>query len=450
MNRIVLVFSFWMTLLLSCANVLAQKSKSSSLHLIQDEINQQYPTWENLYKHLHSNPEISFQEKNTAARLAMELKNLGYEVTENFGGYGLVAVLKNGIGKTIMMRADMDALPLEEKTNLPYASQVTTKDDYGNTVNTMHACGHDVHMTVLIGTAQLLVKLKNQWKGTLILVCQPAEERGSGAKAMLNEGLFKKFPKPDYALALHCNATIPAGKVGYCEGYALANVDMVDITVYGLGGHGAYPHTTIDPIVLGTRIVTALQTIVSREIAPTDPAVVTVGAFHAGTKGNIIPDKALLQLTLRSYKEEVRNKILESIRLKCKYIALSAGVPEDKLPEIKVLNESIVSTFNHLELTKRMAEVSKMTIGAENVVKTEPVMGGEDFAFFGRTEDKIPICIYWLGTVAPEKVTAAAEGKESLPSLHSPFFAPVPEPSIKTGVKTMAANVLELLNSKDK
>lgn len=427
---------------------IAQNKKNPNFESIEKLTQERYAYLDNLYKHLHTNPEISFQEKNTAKRLATELRDLGYEVTENFGGNGVVAVLKNGKGKTVMLRADMDALPLEEKTNLAYASKVTTTDDYGNKVNAMHACGHDVHMTVLIGTAHNLVKMKDKWQGTIVLICQPAEERSGGAKAMIAEGIFKKFPKPDYAIALHCNATLPAGKVGYCEGYALANVDMVDITVHGVGGHGAYPHTTIDPIILGTRIVMALQTIVSREISPTQPAVVTVGAFHAGTKGNIISDKAFLQLTLRSYTDEVRNKILESIKLKCKYIALSAGMPEDKLPEVKVLNESTFSTFNEIELTKRLSLVSKNILGENNVVATQPVMGGEDFGLFGRTEEKIPICIYWLGTVAPEKVSAAAEGGEPLPSLHSPFFAPLPEPSIKTGVKTMTASVLELLSKK--
>lgn len=433
----IIVFLYW--------QMLAGQSSLEKLHRqITQTVDKKYTEWDQLYKYLHQHPEISFHEKNTAGKLASELKSIGFEVTENVGGYGVVGILKNGEGPVVLIRSDMDALPLEEKTGLPYASKAKTADDSGNEVSVMHACGHDIHMTTLIGTAYTLHTLRKGWKGTLIIVGQPAEERGSGAKAMIADNLFTRFPTPDYALALHCNATIPAGKVGYCEGYALANVDMIDIVVHGTGGHGAYPHTTVDPIVLASNIVTSLQTIVSRELAPTEPAVVTVGSFHSGTKHNIIPDKAHLQLTLRSYTDEARAHILSSIRRICKNMALGAGVPEGKLPEIIIQNESIPSTYNQVELTRKMKKTSRKVLGKENIIEMEAVMGGEDFGLYGRTDEKIPICIYWLGTVDPVLIEKNQKEGTPLPSLHSPFFAPVPQPSIKTGVKTMTANALQL------
>ncbi|HAI75293.1 MAG TPA: amidohydrolase [Microscillaceae bacterium] len=413
-----------------------------------DQINQiidkEYSQWETFYQYLHANPEISFQEVKTAATLAKELKALGFSLTENFGGTNFVAVLQNGEGPKVMIRADMDALPVEEQTGLPYASKVKTRDDAGNEVSAMHACGHDIHMTVLVATSKVLVQMKDQWKGTLVLIGQSAEERSGGAKAMIAEGLYAKFGKPDYALALHTSASLAAGKVGYVEGFALANVDAVDITVYGRGGHGAYPHTTIDPIVLAARMILDFQTIVSREIAPTEPAVVTVGSIHGGTKHNIIPNEVHLQLTLRSYSEEVRNQTLEALRRITKYVALSAGLPEDKIPKVEVTQEFTPATYNDVTLARRVSKVFKNIIGEANVVKTEAVMGGEDFGRFGRTEEKVPICIFWLGGVDPQKLEESLHNGTPLPSLHSAFFAPLPEPTLKTGVRTMAAAALDL------
>ncbi|OJJ23999.1 peptidase M20 [marine bacterium AO1-C] len=428
-------------------HVFAQKH-SVLLNKIDKIVEKEYSYLDGLYKYLHKNPEISFQEKNTAKRIAQELKKIGFEVTENFGGFGVVGVFKNGSGPTIMVRADMDALPVKELTGLPYASTKTTKDDLGNEVPVMHACGHDIHMSVLIGTAKTLVALKSSWKGTLLFIGQPAEERSGGAIAMLKEGLFEKFPRPDYVLSVHSSATIAAGKVGYREGAALANVDMVDIFVYGEGGHGAYPHTTKDPIVLASRIVMSLQTIVSRVISPFEPAVVTVGAFHAGTKHNIIPGQAHLQLTLRSYADEVRNKTIAEIRRMVKHIAISAGIPENKLPKIKIRAEYTPVTLNDAKLTRRIKKVAESMIGKENVSDTPAVMAGEDFGRFGRTDAKIPICLYWVGTVDPKKLAEYKKANKQLPSLHSAYFSPVPEPSIKAGVKTMAASVLDLLLNK--
>lgn len=309
--------------MLSISFSFAQKA-NTKIKVAAEALN---PSLFQLYKSLHSHPELSFQEVETSKRLANMLREEGYEVTENVGGHGVVAIFQNGKGPTLMLRADMDALPVKEETGLPYASEVTTSLN-GNPVHVMHACGHDIHMSVMIGTAQALMKLKQDWKGTIMLILQPAEERSGGANAMIDDGLFTKFATPDFAIALHANANMPAGTVGICPGYALANVDMVDITVYGQGGHGAYPHTTIDPIVLASRIVLDLQTIVSREISPLEPAVVTVGSFHGGAKGNVIPDEVKLELTLRSYSEEVRNHTIQAIKRITSSLAMSAGLTE--------------------------------------------------------------------------------------------------------------------------
>ncbi|MFQ5824128.1 MAG: amidohydrolase [bacterium] len=432
------------------SNILAQNNVALTNKLydeIQSRLNQDYAHLELLYKHLHANPELSFHEEKTAARIAQELKNLDFEVTSNVGGHGFVGVMKNGKGPTVLIRTDLDALPVEENTGLKYASKIRTKDDQGNEVGVMHACGHDVHMTVFVGTARLLSQLKNQWHGALVMIGQPAEETGAGAKAMLEDGLFTKFPRPDYCLALHSNASLPAGKVGICEGYALANVDFVDLKIFGVGGHGAYPHTTKDPIVIAAQIVLALQTIVSREIKPVEPAVVTVGSIHGGTKHNIIPEEVDLQLTLRSYSDQVRNQTIEAIKRISKGIALAAGISEDRLPTLKVREGFIPATYNDPELTRRIAKAMRNLLGDENVLKVEPVMGGEDFGRFGRVNPKIPISIFWLGTVEPKLVAESLQKGTPLPSLHSSIFAPVPTPTLKTGVKAMSAAVLDLLQT---
>ena len=306
---------------------------------LAQQINTDLAYLKDLYLYCHQHPELSFQEFESAKRMAAELRKIGFEVTEKVGGNGIVGVYKNGEGPTVLVRADMDALPLAEETGLPYASKVTTTDAAGNTVGVMHACGHDMHMTVWVGTARTLVNMKDRWKGTLVFVGQPAEERSGGSKQMLADGLYERFPRPDYALALHVSATLPVGAIGYSSGYALANVDMLDLTVYGEGGHGAYPHTAKDPVVLAARLILDLQTIVSREISPLEPAVVTVGSIHGGTKGNIIPDEVKLEITLRSYTDEVREALIEKIRRISKGLAISAGLPEDKYPKIVVRDE---------------------------------------------------------------------------------------------------------------
>jgi hippurate hydrolase len=399
-----------------------------------------YPDLEKLYLDLHKSPELSFHEEKTAAKLAERLRALGFEVTAGVARTGVVGILRNGKGPTVMLRTDLDALPVEEKTGLPYASKVTTKDDAGETVHVMHACGHDVHMTSWIGAATLLSRAKDRWRGTLMMVGQPAEEKGGGAAKMLADGLFTKFRKPDFAFAIHDSASAPAGKVEVISGFALANVDSVDITIYGKGGHGAYPHTTVDPIVIAARTVLALQTIVGRENNPLDPAVVTVGSIHGGTKHNIIPDEVKLQLTVRSYKDDVRKRLLASIERIAKAEAAAAGSP--KPPDV-VVSEGTPATYNDPAVTKRVAGALSRGLGAANVSETPPVMGGEDFSEFGRAG--VPATLVWVGAVEPKKYEAWKAGGPPLPSLHNSGFAPDREPTIRTGVKTVTLAALELL-----
>jgi amidohydrolase len=399
-----------------------------------------------LYKHLHQNPELSFQEQKTAARIARELIDIGYEVTTGVGGYGLVGVLKNGPGSTLLLRTDLDALPINEQTGLAYASQIKAIEQTGQEVSVMHACGHDIHMTVLVGAARWLAKNTDQWSGTLVMIGQPAEERGAGARLMLKDGLFTKFPRPDYNLALHVSSEMPAGTVGYVPGWATANVDSVDIRVRGIGGHGAYPHSTKDPIVLASSIIMNLQTLVSREISPTEPAVVTVGSIHGGAKHNIIPDQVDLQLTVRSFSDKVRKKLLAGIERIAKVQARVFGFPEDKLPVVSVKDEYTPSAWNDPQLAAKLAQAFSDKLGEDNVFKLKPTMGGEDFARYGRQTPKIPSLLFSLGAVDPAQYKRARVNKHALPSIHSPFFAPSAEPTIGTGVKVMVQAALTLLS----
>lgn len=416
-----------------------------------------------LYRHLHANPELSLKESETSALLAGELESLGFivttglgedwvnakaerdqgEVRDGVGGYGVVGVLENGDGPTVLIRADMDALPVHERTDLPFASTVTDITWTGVESGVMHACGHDVHMTSWVGTARNLAARRDEWSGTLIMIAQPAEEIGLGAQAMLADGLFERFPLPDYNLALHVSASAPSGTVAYSPGFALANVDSVDIIVRGVGGHGAYPHTTRDPVIVAAHIVTALQTLVARNIDPQTPAVVTVGAIEAGSKHNIISDEAHLKLTVRSYDDETRALLLDGIERIARGQAATFGAPD---PTITVESDFTPSTYNDPELTARAMSAIAVEIGADNVRQVPPVMGGEDFSQYGRTGENVPSLIFWLGAVEPETWERAQGGALQLPSLHSPFFAPHAEPTIETGVAAMTAAALELFN----
>lgn len=412
---------------------------------VRKKIDAEYPSLETLYKYLHSHPELSLQEQQTAARLAKEMRALGWEVTEKVGGTGVVAVLKNGKGPTVLVRTDMDALPVTENTPVPYASKVRARDRSGNDVGVMHACGHDTHMTSWVGTARTLTALKDRWQGTLIFIAQPAEEIGAGARMMLDDKLYERFGKPDYCLALHCNSRQTHGTVAYSDGLALANVDTMDITVKGRGGHGAAPHTTVDPIVLAAKIVLDLQTIVSRERDPLDPAVVTVGSIHGGTKHNIIPNEVKLQLTIRTTKDSTRKHILEAIERIAKAAALGARAPE---PVVKLdPSEFTPALINDAELTRRTTAMFRELLGADNVRLRLPIMGGEDFSRYALSGDrKVPVFMYFVGTQSAERVAESKkEGGRPLPSMHSDSFWPVPEPTLKTGVLTMSMAVLNLL-----
>lgn len=405
------------------------------------------------YKTLHASPELSHHEEKTSAFFATQLRALGFTVTERIGkydrpgftGYGVVAVMTNGDGPTVLVRTDIDALPVEEKTGLPYASTVKAKNDAGQDVGVMHACGHDIHMTSMIGTAKVLSQLKDQWHGTLVLIGQPAEETVDGARAMLADGLYTRFPKPDFAIALHDSADVEAGRVVYCPGYAMASSTSIDVVIRGLGGHGSKPEATKDPVVMAAQIILALQTIVSREDSPLDPAVVTVGSIHGGTKRNIIPDEVTLQLTTRTFKEEVRLRIIASIERIAKGVALAAGVPEDRMPIIRVIeSENAPSLYNDPQLTARLGTAIGRTIGADNITQVAPLMASEDFGRFS-LDHQIPSCMFWLGAIEPSRVAASRKSGKPLPSLHSSLFEPLPEPTLRTGVRAMTAAVLELM-----
>ena len=400
----------------------------------------------NLYKDLHQNPELSYKEFETAKKLSILLGDLGYEVTEGVGGNGVVASLKNGPGKTVLIRADMDGLPVKEKTGASYASKKKSTNQVGQEVFTMHACGHDIHMTVLLGTAEYLIQNKEKWSGHLILVLQPAEEVSGGARNMIKDGLFKKWPRPDFNLALHVSADIQAGKIGYLPGWAMANVDSVDILIRGIGGHGAYPHKTIDPIVLSAQIITNLQTIVSREISPIEPAVITVGSIHGGTKHNVIPNEVKLQLTLRSYTDEVRNKTINSIKRISRALAEAAGVPKELYPIVSLKDEYTPAVFNNPALVDKLQASFEKSIGIENIIKTSPVMGGEDFGMYGREEPIIPTALFWLGAVNKSVYEKAKKDNITLPSLHSDLFLPDAKPAINTGVLAMTNAAIDLFN----
>ncbi|MGI9114339.1 MAG: M20 metallopeptidase family protein [Chthoniobacterales bacterium] len=432
---------------------------ASTLSLFAQQTPQQLaeaelPSLLTIYKQCHAQPELSTEEKETSALVAKELKAAGCEVTDHVGkyadpkqqGYGVVGVMKNGDGPVVLVRTDMDALPVEEQTALPYASKVVTKNEKGDDVHVMHACGHDVHIASFIGVARALAKLKSEWRGTIVFVAQPAEELGTGARAMLKDGLYTRWPKPNFALGFHDKADLETGKIAVTEGYTYANVDSVDVTVHGVGGHGAYPHKTKDPIVLAAEIINSWQTIASRENNPLDPIVVTVGSIHGGTKHNIISDEVKMQLTVRTYKADVREHVLAAIDRIARGCATALGFPQDKMPETHVRRDEFTpATYNNPELTKRLVGVWKKALGDQNVEMVDPTMGGEDFSEYSLPDHSIPAVDFHVGAVAPEKIAEAKKTGASLPSLHSSKFAPVPEPTIRTAVVGMTTAVMDLM-----
>lgn len=399
-----------------------------------------------LYEHFHANPELSFMEFETAARLAAELRDAGYEVTENVGRTGIVAVMENGEGPVVLMRADMDGLPVREQTPLEYASTVIGQDRMGNEFPVMHACAHDTHMTALVGAARWMSENREAWSGTLVLIGQPAEEVGLGAYAMLEEGLYERFPVPDAVISHHTWGYVPAGQIRYVPGFAMANVDTVDLRIRGIGAHGASPHLGRDPVVLGAQIVTALQTLVSRELSPFDTGVVTVGAFNAGTKHNIISDEAHLQITVRSYTDEVRERLLTGIERIARGTAMAAGLPEELMPVMEIDEVYTPALYNDLALSDRAGAVLTRRFG-DAVDTASPVTGGEDFARYGRTEHDVPIFMFWVGG-SPQSVWDAAQAQgETPPANHSPFYYPDAQSAVTMAAEGMTLIALDLFEN---
>jgi len=408
------------------------------------QLNANYPAVETLYQELHRNPELGFNEHQTAANLAKRAKALGYEVTTGVGGTGIVAILRNGPGPTVMLRTELDALPVQEKTSLAFASKVTTKNAAGDTVPVAHACGHDLHMSAWFGTAKLMADNRKAWSGTLMLIGQPSEETVAGAAAMLKDGLFQRFPKPDYALSMHDDASGPSGTIMYHAGAFRASSDVVNITVYGQGGHGAVPQETRDPVVMAARIVLALQTLVSRENNPLDPAVITVGSIHGGTVANIIPDQVTLQLSVRTFKPEVRQRILASIAREAKGEAMAAGAPKEPLVEVKPGTDSV---YNDPALVARMVKTLQGAVGPEFVKEMPAKMTSEDFSQFG-LQPGVKAILLHVGAVDPARLEAARKAGQPLPGTHSPQWAPDFKPTVTNTIKAETAILLDLMAPK--
>jgi hippurate hydrolase len=418
-------------------------ASSASAQTPRTQVEAIYPDIEKLYIDLHRNPELAFHEGRTAATLAARVKALGFEVTTGIGGTGVVAILKNGPGPVVMFRTELDALPIEEKTGLPFASTVKTKNDAGEVVPVAHMCGHDLHMAAWVGTAELMAKSRERWHGTLMLVAQPAEEMVAGASAMLRDGLFTRFPKPEYALGLHNEHALPAGVLGFHAGYFRANSTGLEMTVYGKGGHGAFPQSAIDPVVLAARIVLALQTIVSRETNPLDPAVITVGSIHGGSASNIIPDQVKLQITVRSLDPAVHKRLLAAIERQAKGEALAANAPKEPLLETRSNTDAV---YNDPELTQRMAAAARAALGSDQVVEMPAQMGGEDFSQFGLAG--VHSVLLHVGAVDAAKLDAARKSGVPVPGVHSPLWAPEREPTLKAAITAETAILMDLLKGR--
>lgn len=440
------LYRFTLTLLVlliwTCTGY-TQPVQSESVRTLIDE---HYGYLEDLYKHFHSNPELSRREEHTSKRLASELRELGFEVTEQVGGYGIAGVLENGDGPVILVRSDMDALPMQEQTGVPFASEQISLTGSGEEVPVMHACGHDMHMTVMVGTAKVLADLKDRWQGTLVFIGQPAEELLSGARAMIADGLFERFPLPDYMLALHVNSAMASGEVGFSTGYAYANVDMGRIVVRGRGGHGAYPNLTIDPVVLASNIVLDLQTLISRETSALDLANISIGSIHGGSSANIIPGEITMEVALNVHGEETRERLIRRIREKLEGAGMSAGLPREDWPHL-ILDEDtrVASVYNDPGLGQKLEETFSRILGQENVHETPPLMYGEDFGEYGSARPRIPSVLFGVGSIDPEVIEQAGGDMSDIPSTHSPEYLPDLTPTMKTGILTMSSAVMDLL-----
>lgn len=443
MKNIFFIFLLSFTLISSNAQM---EQLNAKILTLTDQLRDKYNS---LYIDLHQNPELSLQEFKTAEKMASNLRSLGFEVHTGFGGTGVVGIFKNGEGKVIMLRTDMDALPIRELTALPYASKVVAKDLSGNELPVMHACGHDLHMTTWLGVLDVLVSLKDEWQGTILAVAQPAEEISAGAAAMIQDGLFKRFPVPDYALAYHVSPNLPVGSIGYTPGPMLAGVNSVKMRIFGSGGHGAMPHTTIDPIVLASRIVLDLQTIVSREIDPLKPAVVTVGAIHGGTKNNIIPDEVELLLTIRFFEDKVYHQIIEAISRISEGAAISAGLGKDKMPKIIYSEDYTAPVINNPDLVSKTINSMIDILGNDKLTFVEPVMAAEDFGKYGMTEENVPIGMFWMGGVNEDLYRKHVENGQFLPPLHNPYFYPDFQNAFKGGVSAMSKALIDLFQNNE-
>jgi hippurate hydrolase len=430
-------------LALLAASILTAPASAATLN---EAIRADLPLLMNVYRDMHANPELSMQEVRTPAKMAPEMRKLGFEVTEHVGRTGLIAVMRNGPGPVLMLRADMDALPVKEQTGLPFASKAIGKLPDGSPTPIMHACGHDTHIAAWLGTARRMAASKDQWSGTLVMNLQSGEETGEGARAMLGDGLYTRFPKPNYVLAFHDSAILPAGMIGLTPGYTTASVDNVDITVRGVGGHGASPQSTKDPIVIASRIVMALQTLVSREKNPLDPAVLTVGSFQAGNKHNVIPDEAKLQLTVRTYKPEVRKLLVDGIARIARGEAISAGVPDDRMPIVTIREDQHTpATLNSEKFANRTLELFSRHFGADRTTVLQPFMVGEDVGRYWLNDSSVEGTLFWIGGVPKAKWDAAGGDTTKLPSLHSPFWAPDAETVISTATEAMSVAALDVL-----
>ncbi len=437
------------SLLLPFVSLLALNGVAQS---VSTEVDKQLPGLVQTYKDIHEHPELSHHEEQTSSLIATELRKSGYTVTEHIGRYpdgsrafGLVGILKNGPGPTLLIRADMDGLPIIEETGVPYASHVKTKNPAGQEVGVMHACGHDVHVTTLIGTARALAALKTQWHGTVMLLGQPSEETIDGARAMMADHFYDKLGKPNLAIALHDTSTLPAGMVGLTSGPALASSTSYDVTMRGIGGHGSAPQAGKDPVVLAAQFIVALQTVVSRSEDPQDPAVITVGDIHGGTKRNIIPNEVKMELTTRAFSDKARQTVQEGINRTAKGVAIAAGVPEDRMPLVKLLeDESTPVLYNDPALAARVKAALVKTLGAKQVVDTPRIMGSEDFGVLGEA-DRIPVTMFWLGAADPAKLASVTSAGKELPGPHTSRFEPLPEPTLKTGVTAMTSVAIALL-----